>query len=106
MPTVVRIIGGENLDQLLQHFAVECIERLRAVQGDERHRAALLDQEGAVVAHAFVSGNGAQASRSGSGAKRTSSISSVTSSGVAGFHRGKLSLSISSARTPSRKSWV
>src|SRR5205807_8537938 len=101
-----RVIGGEDSDQLLQDFAVECIEHLGAVQGDEHHRAALLDQDRVVVAHSFVSGNGVQASVSGSGANRTSSISSVTSSGVAGSHCGSPVLSISNARTPSRKSWV
>ena len=88
MLAVVGIICGEGVDQLPQHFAVERVERLRAVQRDQRHRAALLDQDGGVVGHSPVSGKGVHASCVGSGANRTSSISSLTSSGVGGSHCG------------------
>src|SRR5206468_8150475 len=104
--TVVGVVRTEHLDQLLQHFAVEGIEGLRAVQRDERHRAAPLDQDAVVLAHSWISGNGVHCSLGGSGANRTSSISSDTSVGVAGSHCGSPVLSISRARTPSRKSCV
>src|SRR5437764_14927193 len=108
MLAVIAVIALEHLDQLPQHFAVKCVERVRPVQGDERHRAALLYEECIVIAHATVSasGNGVHSSVAGSGAKRTSSISSVTSSGLAGSHWGFPVLSIRSARPPSRKAWV
>src|SRR6266700_721599 len=47
----VRIVGRESRDQLLQNLAVESVERLRAIQRDERHRTALLDQDRTILAH-------------------------------------------------------
>ena len=61
----VGVVGSEGVDQLLQHLAVERVQRLRAVERDERHGAALLDQDGVVVGHANVSGKGVHASRVG-----------------------------------------
>src|SRR3546814_1304889 len=50
------------------------------------------------------SGKGVHSLLAGSGAKSDSTSSLVTPSGVAGFHRGALSLSTITARTPSTKS--
>src|SRR3546814_16097936 len=50
------------------------------------------------------SGKGVHSLLAGSGAKSDSTSSLVTPSGVAGFHRGALSLSPITARTPSTTS--
>src|SRR5271170_1594824 len=51
------------------------------------------------------SSNGVHSSFDGSGAKMSSSMASVTPRRVSGDHFGALSLSMITARTPSRKSW-
>ena len=95
-------------DQFAQHLAVERVQRLRAVERDERHRAALLDQDGFVIGHRVSSFRRERRPRLVGGQRlrrwRRSS-SSVTPSGVAGFQRGRIVLVDSSARTPSTKSW-
>ena len=48
------VIGRERGDQLGEHGRVERVQRLRAVERDERHRAALLDQDGFVVGHLLL----------------------------------------------------
>ena len=105
----VGIIGGEGVDQLLEHGRIERVERLRAVQGDQRHRALLFDQDG-FVAHRSLLKNrtAATAPRPAAARRKLRPRHRRSRPGLVGCQLGSLSLSISRARTPSLKSgwWI
>src|SRR5690606_23296141 len=89
---------GKGGSEFLQYRAVKRIECLGPVEREKRDGALLFDKD-RIVAH-----RGFHSSWGGKGAKIESISSSLTSSGVAGFHLGVLSLSTMTARTPSAKS--
>src|SRR5205085_8860391 len=50
----VRVIGGEDRGQLGEDGGVQGVQRLRAVERDQSHRALLLDQDGFVICHVVL----------------------------------------------------
>ncbi len=56
---IVGLVRGEGIDQVGQHAGIERVERIGAIEGDERNGAALLHENVLIVCHAATDRTGA-----------------------------------------------